>query len=379
MVAIPNHHFFQWVNQLKDSGYEVYWFDVTDGGPKSAKIAWVNQIKGWKLKWDFPFRITIKKTFPKLYGFIQKYNEFKVSDAFQKTINDVQPNIVHCFEMQLSGLPILPVMKRNSLPLIYSSWGSDVFYFEALGVSKQDVKNFYNRVDNLITDNIRDYEILTKLGYNNHFLGVFPGNGGLQVETSNIHTVSERDIILIKGYEDGVGKASKVIEALTLVSEHLLNDKNIVIYSADNVLKYQVETTKELSKLSITIYSRYAFIQNETILELMGKSCLHIANSISDGMPNALLEAMAMGAFPIQSNPGGVTEEVITHLKNGLLIGNPLDVNEIANHIETALSNQTLRKEAQTHNIKFVEKHYKRSVLKPKIETLYQTIQTKNK
>jgi hypothetical protein len=28
-------------------------------------------------------------------------------------------------------------------------------------------------------------------------------------------------------------------------------------------------------------------------------------------MPNALLEAMGMGAFPIQSNPGKVSEEVI--------------------------------------------------------------------
>ena len=56
MVAIPNHHFFQWVNQLKDSGYEVFWFDISDGGSVVAKISWVRQIKGWKLKWDFPFR-----------------------------------------------------------------------------------------------------------------------------------------------------------------------------------------------------------------------------------------------------------------------------------------------------------------------------------
>jgi hypothetical protein len=40
------------------------------------------------------------------------------------------------------------------------------------------------------------------------------------------------------------------------------------------------------------------------------QSVLHIGNSISDGMPNALLEAMGMGAFSIQSNPGKVSEEV---------------------------------------------------------------------
>jgi hypothetical protein len=46
-----------------------------------------------------------------------------------------------------------------------------------------------------------------------------------------------------------------------------------------------------------------------------GQSILHIGNSISDGMPNALLEAMGMGAFPIQSNPGKVSEEVIRRSK----------------------------------------------------------------
>lgn len=378
MVAIPNHHFFQWVNQLKGSGYEVYWFDVTDGGAKSPKIKWVIQIKGWKLKWDFPFRITIKKRFPKLYAFIQKYNECKVSNEFQRIVSQVQPDIVHCFEMQLSGLPILPVMKQNKTPLIYSSWGSDVFYFEELGVSKKEIKQFYNRVDYLITDNKRDNEIAIKMGYENDFLGVFPGNGGLQIDPSKIHSVSKRNIILIKGYEDGVGKASKVLEALVLLPKQFLNDKEIVIYSADDVIKNQIQESKVLSKLPITIHSRHAFIQNEIVLELMGKSCLHIANSLSDGMPNALLEAMAMGAFPIQSNPGNVTAEVVSHLKNGLLISNPLDANEIATHIEMALNNENLREDAQSLNVNFIEKYYKRSILKPQIRTLYQTIKTKN-
>jgi hypothetical protein len=56
MIAIPNHHFFQWVNQLKESGYEVYWFDSTDGGNKVDRIDWVYQIKGWKLKYNYPLR-----------------------------------------------------------------------------------------------------------------------------------------------------------------------------------------------------------------------------------------------------------------------------------------------------------------------------------
>ncbi len=377
MVAIPNHHFFQWVNQLKNSGYEVFWFDITDGGPKSNKINWVTQLKNWKLKWDFPLRSTIKKLTPKLYNFIQRFNDNNVSNAFQKKLELIKPDIVHCFEMKLSGLPILNVMNKNKIPFVYSSWGSDAFYFKQLGVTKKQLKRFYKRVDFLITDCKRDYKMVSNNGFDNTFLGVFPGNGGLEVDASKILSISKRNTILIKGYDDGVGKASKVIEALLLVPKKLIQDKKIVIYSADKIIQTLVKNSKRFSELPITIYSRYKFIQNKELLTIMGKSCIHIGNSISDGMPNALLEAMAMGTFPIQSNPGGVTEEVIKHGENGFLINNPLNEKEIANHIIRALEDENLINSAKKFNVNFINKHYNRFTLQPKIEELYKTVKNK--
>jgi glycosyltransferase involved in cell wall biosynthesis len=378
MVAIPNHHFFQWVNQLEHFGHEVYWFDATDGGPKSSKIEWVAQIKGWKLKWDFPFRSTIKKRLPNLYKRIQKINENGVLKIFQSTIDGIQPDIVHCFEMQLAGLPILPIMLENKIPFIYSSWGSDVFYYEQLGISKQVLQQFYTRANYLITDCKRDYKLVLKNGFKNQFLGVFPGNGGLTIQTSKIKTSDNRPLILIKGYDDGVGKASKVLEALLLVSKDLFFNKHIVIYSADDVIQQQIQASQKLLDFSITVYPRHKFIQNTDLLAVMGQSCIHIANSISDGMPNALLEAMSMGAFPIQSNPGQVTEEVITHNSNGYLINNPLDETEIACHIKNALQNNNLRQQAQNFNIDFIQENYNRVTLQSKIEKLYQTVYSAN-
>ena len=104
----------------------------------------------------------------------------------------------------------------------------------------------------------------------------------------------------------------------------------------------------------------------------MQKSLLYIGNSISDGMPNTLLEAMAMGAFPIQSNPGNVTEEVIEHGKNGFLIENPLNIDEIAQWITVALSDEKLRQDAQHYNLDFMKKNYDRKLLKDKIVDVYQ-------
>jgi hypothetical protein len=50
-----------------------------------------------------------------------------------------------------------------------------------------------------------------------------------------------------------------------------------------------------------------------------------------------MLEAICMDVFPIQSNPGGVTQEIITHKKNGLLIEDYENVDEIIANIKWAI------------------------------------------
>tara|TARA_R110002012_G_scaffold91063_2_gene222066 strand:- start:2201 stop:3334 length:1134 start_codon:yes stop_codon:yes gene_type:complete len=375
MVAIPNHHFFRWVNQLQDSGFEVFWFDVSSNGTNSPQIPWVTQHVDWKLKWDYPFRFKLKKHLPKLYNKIQKINEVHVENAFNKFLNANKPDIIHCFEMKLSGIPILEtLLNHNNIPLIYSSWGSDLFYFEHLQVQKTQVETFLNRVNYLITDCERDYNIAKQNGFSHTFLGVLPGNGGLEIQPKHIKPTQNRDTILIKGYDDGVGKAIEVLKAIEHIPIELIKPFKIVVYSADDVVVNYIKLSQFYNRIEVETFSRYSFVKNEKILKLMGQSALHIANSISDGMPNALLEAMAMGVFPIQSNPGKVTEEVVTHNKNGFLIENPLDVEHISAVIKQALLNELLRESAQDYNVNFMAKNYKRSTLQPKIVTLYNTV-----
>ena len=375
MIAIPNHHFFQWVNQLEFSGYEVHWFDITDGGKEVSKIKWVKQFKGWKLRFDYPFRYRLKKKLPLVFNFIEKINNRDVEKVFSKILNKIQPDIVHCFEMKLTGLPIVSVMnKYKNIKFIYSSWGSDMYYYKNYDVSQNHVELFLARVDFLITDCKRDYNIAIQKGYKNKYLGVFPGNGGIYIDTKFIQPLTNRNYILIKGYNDGIGMASKVLKALELLSRNDLQAKKIIIYSTDNSILSQISESNYLTSLNIKIYRRDEFMPNEELLRIMGNCAIHIANSISDGMPNSLLESMGMGVFPIQSNPGKVSEEVITHGVNGFLIENPLDSTEIANWIKKAIEDNELRENAQKYNIDFVNKNYNRAFLKNEIVQLYNSV-----
>lgn len=374
LIAIPNHHFFQWANQLKESGYEVYWFDITDGAGFVEKINWVKQFNGWKLKWDYPFRHRIKKGLPRLYFLLEKITNNSTEVVFDKILKQVQPDVVHCFEMKLTGLPILSVMQQNKIPFVYSSWGSDMFYFKEHGVKKVEVQLFLERVDYLVTDCLRDYNIAIENGFKSKFVGVFPGNGGITFVKEFIKDSNERNVILIKGYESFGCKASKIIEALQLIPLVLLQNFEIVLYSTDEVIIKSIRETPFLNNLKIEIYPRTAFVLNEDLLKIMGKTAIHISNNISDGMPNTLLESMGMGAFPIQSNPGNASAEVIQHGVNGYLIDNPLDSLEIAKWIEKAIINTELRANAQLFNLDFIHKNYDRKTVREKIINLYSTI-----
>lgn len=372
MVSIPNHHFFQWTSQLKKSGYEVYWFDVTDGAGFVEKINWVKQFNGWKLKWNYPFRYKIKKHFTKLHSFLEKVTVNKTETVFESIIKQIQPDIVHCFEMQLAGLPILSVMNNNKIPLVYSSWGSDMCYYENLDVINVEAKSFLERVDYLITDCHRDFKITQKLGFKNNFLGVFPGNGGIAIETSYIQSINNRKTICIKGYDDGVGKAVLVLKAIEFIQ--LDNTIDFLIFSADEVVENYIKNSDYFKLKKVAIISRNSFLPNKFLLQKMGSCLIYIGNSSSDGMPNSLLEAMGMGVFPIQSNPGSVTEEVVTNNINGYLIENPNDISEIANHIMNAVQNETLLENSKNYNTKLIAEKYNRNQLKDKIVSLYQTI-----
>ena len=108
----------------------------------------------------------------------------------------------------------------------------------------------------------------------------------------------------------------------------------------------------------------------------MGKSLIYIGNSVSDGLPNTLLEAIIMGAFPIQSNPGGATAEIISNNKNGFLIEDPEDVDSISELIVKAINNPALLQNAFILNQIIAQERLDYNFNQQKIVDLYHKIES---
>lgn len=372
MVSMPTLHFFRWTDQLKNSDHEIYWFDIVDGSP-TKKLPWVKKVNGWKVRYPYAKgRYFLKKKSPFIYKIIKPLFERNTAKEFEKALDRIKPDVVHSFVLYISCAPIYSIMLKNkSLPWIYSSWGSDLYYFQNLPKYLKEIKTVLPRVNYMFSDCLRDKQLAEKYGFSGHYLGSYPGGGGYDLQTYDnyIAAVEKRNIILIKGYQGRSGRALNVLKAIEQIIDFLKPYKIVVFGADDEVVRFVKHSSVINKNDNLEILPLSQFLPHSEIMQLMGKSLIYIGNSNSDGMPNTLLEAIIMGAFPIQSNPGGATEEIIVHGKNGLIISDHNNSDEIASLLKEAITNKELLNSAFRINqsetkLKFDRNHISNEVIK---------------
>lgn len=375
LVSMPSIHVIRWIENLKSTDHDLYWFDVMDRGTlNTSLIPENNQFVNWKkrkisyIKGEY----VLSKKAPKVYSKIQPLLEVTAAKYLQYIIETIKPDLVHSFEMQSCSYPILKTMlKFPNVKWLYSCWGSDLYYYKKNKKQNKKIKKNLQRIDYLITDCKRDYKIAKDLGFNGDFLGVIPGGGGFKKDIVKKYSLSidKRKIILIKGYEHKFGRALNCVKALENI-QFKIKDFDIVIFGAHDKVKNYV-TSKVLP---FKAYNSTE-LDHRLILELMGKSLIYVGNSISDGIPNTLLEAIALNAFPIQSNPGNATEEYINNCQNGLLIFDAEEIIQIQEKILYALNNFEMIKDAFKLNKTLYKDRLEYKIVNTDIIKLYSNIE----
>ena len=374
MISIFAPHFFNWTEQLRDSGYEVHWIDVFDSNTHVDKIDFVHQIIGWRNRINYPGRYWIKKKLPGLHDLINKFNERELSRFVDKKIKEIRPDVVQSFVLQTGAYPILPVMKKYpEIKWIFSAWGNDLYFRQQNEEDLQGIKETLPEIDYMFSDCNRDYYVALDHGFRGKFLGAYPGGGGYKLRRWEklMKPVSSRKTLLIKGYQGKLGRCNVILEAIYPLKDLLVNYK-IVIFGGNAVVNNYVQE-RGMAHWE-NIFQLGQILHNE-VLALMGESLIYIGNSISDGMPNTLLEAIVMGAFPIQSNPGGATAEIIQHNKGGFLIEDPEDPKEIRKLISEAINNPDLIRKGIEYNTLQIRPKLERDFVKKRVLQQYKIVE----
>jgi glycosyltransferase involved in cell wall biosynthesis len=340
-------HAKRWISNVENDRRELYWWDITSSGKMDLQEN-VTQITDWKtrkikyLKGEHFLRKNVRP----LYDLIEPILQITIAEKLELLIKEIKPDVIHSFEMQTCSYPIQKVISRHkNISWIYACWGNDLYYFQNIKHHKYKIQQVLKRVNYLQTDCARDITLAKSLGYKGPNLDVIPTGGGFNLNEINTMKlpVYQRKIILVKGYENNFGRAINVLNALTRIKENLC-DYEVVVFASHPVVMDYVKR----NSLPYKVLSKEALSHFE-VLELMGKSLIYIGNNISDGTPNTLLEALIMGAFPIQSNPGGASMELVNK-DNGLLIENPDSVLEIKALILKALSGEIDFEKAFNYN-----------------------------
>lgn len=389
-VAMVNSiHTARWISQIQDMGWDIHVFDARESlvhleltgvtvytfyRPANSNY----NVKKLHSIWPLPLGSRfVRRKFPN----VSKWLLPPRTKTLKHLIQRLKPDIIHSLEMQNESYPLCEVKqdlgKRFSIPWIYSSWGSDLFFFRHQPEHISRIKAVLANCDYYIPDCQRDVSLARGLGFKGEILGVFPGPGGFDIQNMlpmrQAGKPSTRKVIALKGYHhsDGFGLGGNALVALQALHQcaDVLGSYDIAIYSAGDNVRFAAEYVARVTGLSITIIPHSS---HDEILKLLGRSRIAIGVSFSDWIPNSMLEAMVMGAFPIQSDTIS-TAEWITHGKNGLLVPSE-DPNAIASAIRLALSSDELIDHAAEINAELTAERIDLPIIKPKVVAMYKKV-----
>jgi glycosyltransferase involved in cell wall biosynthesis len=297
-------------------------------------------------------------------------------NSLKRFIIKTQPDLIHSMEFQHAGYLVLSVFKQLDRCFhpkwLASNWGSDIFYYQSFQDHKVKIKQLLQLIDYYSAECHRDVDLAVNLGFNGKTMPVFPHTGGFDLEKTKKSRdkipPSKRNIIMVKGYQSFSGRALIALSALEACQDDLKTYR-IIVYSAAPSVVACVNRMVKKQRINIEVLPK---VTHEEMLAIHAQSRIHLGVSVSDGISTALLEAMAMGSFPIQTNTSCCYEWI----KNGET-GFSVDLDDrddMAKCIQKALKDDALVDSAAAKNWQVVCDRLDKNILKEKEMSVYESI-----
>jgi glycosyltransferase involved in cell wall biosynthesis len=272
-------------------------------------------------------------------------------------IRRLRPALVHSMVAQFGGylgFASREYLKEEFPAWLLSNWGSDISLFRKLPDHESRIKDILAVLDGYHAECERDVRIARQMGFRRFVFPVMPASGG--IDFTKIQTLdaferpSDRREILIKGYHGWAGRALHILSAIHLAAEALRGYK-IRITLAGDAAEEMATAIANSDGLDIEI-EPYLPKHADALLRL-AKSRIVVGLGISDGISTTLLEAMAVGTFPIQGS-GSCGSEWFEPDKTGMLVS-PHDIGGLAEAIRRGCRDDALVDAAAPRNREVVE------------------------
>ncbi|WFU37360.1 glycosyltransferase [Bradyrhizobium sp. CB82] len=293
-------------------------------------------------------------------------------DVLASLISKLKPDLIHSMEFQHSAYLVLAARDRIKGPFprwLATNWGSDIFLFGRQPDHARQIRRVCEAIDLYSCECHRDLALGREFGYRGPDLPVLPNSGGMDINhvlsLRNPEPPSRRKLIMVKGYDHFAGRAMVSLAVLERFAEQL-KDHTIVLFSISAKPRVRALELAEAGTLKIKVID---WATHDDILRHFGQARIYLGISISDAISTSVLEAMVMGAFPIQTNTS-CCEEWFVHEKTGFAIP-PDDFEKICERFASALTDDNLVDTAAVENFEIIKSRLAVEVLRPKMDEFY--------
>ena len=269
-------------------------------------------------------------------------------------IHRFKPDLVHVHELQNAGYATrraFQLIKRKKPKLIVTNYGSEIVWFSKFSAHRKKLKALLEITDAFSAECTRDYDLARKIATGFEGLPLMPVAGGLSIRSG---PELARNKIAIKGYENHWGKALAVLEAVSSLKGHL-SKFEIVLYSCNRPVIRAAKRAAKSSNITITTFKKGA-LSHAQVLKIFETSLVYIGHSLSDGISTSMLEAMAMGAIPIQTDTS-CADEWIVDKQTGFLI-RPYETDLLSSALLAIVSSEFDSDYARKENYKVIGARY---------------------
>ena len=415
VVMQNSPHAMRWINQLNQNQWEIFLYPIHAAKPhpdfQGISICQPSRV----VRLRESIQIVLKKT---LFKWMHLFGIAKLSDALEEkvfyvlsllnmiyddwvtisyvnggpkipieygpkrlaqVIKDLKPDLVHSLEFQHCGYCVLAASEvlGNEMPTwAASNWGSDIYFYQQFLEDRELISRVLQKINFYFSECQRDIDLALTFNPNLAPSFLVPASGGFNLEalllSRSLKKPSERRLIMVKGYESFAGRALVALAALKQCAKDL-EGFQVLVYSASPEVRQEISRMKKLDGIDIEVLEK---VLPDQMMKLFCQARVYLGVSVSDGISISMLEAMACGTFPIQTNTS-CCQEWIVDGQSGYIIS-PDDLLGMVKKIQTALHNDELVNLAHRLNWEIISERLDEQKISAQTQEIYQKMVAKD-
>ena len=299
------------------------------------------------------------------------FDKFSRSSRLRKVLEKNTYLKVHALEIQHAGY-----LLSRSIPLgfkskniIVTNWGSDIYYFSQFPIEVEKIRNCLSIASFYSAECRRDYALARNFGFSGIDLPIVPNSTTFPESyfRRQLMTPRARRQIILKCYGDQFG-----------LGNLLLNVADVILSEDTKIYVYAYSVTGDLVRIASQLEQKYPKrfrfstlknpVSHERMISEFETSRVYMGASKSDGISTSFLEALATGAYPIQTSTSCAGEWIKDGARGSIV---PTDEAKILSALKEVLHNFELLENAQMVNSKLAHSRLSFETISEVTRTFY--------